>query len=317
MVGDEGRGLEYMFIMMNAARFAVGVEGVGLCERAYQRALSYARERVQGAEIGGGRGKVAIIRHPDVRRMLMLMRTRTQALRAVAVDVAAAMDEAAAHTDEHVRAQRQAYVDLMIPVVKGWSTESAVEITSLGVQIHGGMGYIEETGAAQHFRDARITTIYEGTSGIQALDLVGRKIARDGGNAVQALIARMSQTRDLLADSSQESGFTALYSASLTALQRAVGHVVDSFGKNPRQVAACSYPMLELLGIVSGGWMMARTILAAHQALRNAGADAAFLEGKIAGARFYAHHVLVRADGLSATVIQGADAVLAMTDNQF
>ena len=173
LVGEENRGLETMFIMMNAARFAVGLEGVAIAERAFQRALAYARERVQGRDLAGG-GTVPIIRHPDVRRMLMLMKSQTEAMRALAYVVAAALDIAARHPDEKLRQQNHAFVDLMIPVVKGWSTETGIEVASLGVQVHGGMGFIEETGAAQHLRDARITTIYEGTTGIQANDLVGR-----------------------------------------------------------------------------------------------------------------------------------------------
>jgi alkylation response protein AidB-like acyl-CoA dehydrogenase len=189
LVGKENRGLETMFIMMNAARYSVGLEGVGLCERATQRAVAYARSRVQGTELGSpSRDKVAIIRHPDVRRMLLQMKSRTEALRAVACVVGAAMDQAAARPDAAERERQQAFVDLMIPVVKGWSTESAVLVTSLGVQVHGGMGFIEETGAAQHLRDARITPIYEGTTGIQAADLVGRKVARDQGHGIRSVM---------------------------------------------------------------------------------------------------------------------------------
>jgi alkylation response protein AidB-like acyl-CoA dehydrogenase len=179
LVGQENRGLEYMFIMMNTARFSVGVEGIGLSERAYQRALAYARDRVQGAEIGSSnRDKVAIIRHPDVRRMLLSMKSRTEAMRALACLVASAMDSSYRHVDSEQRRRSQAFVDLMIPVVKGWCTENANDIASLGVQIHGGMGFIEETGAAQYLRDARIISIYEGTTGIQAADLIGRKLPK-------------------------------------------------------------------------------------------------------------------------------------------
>src|SRR3954468_22240897 len=187
LVGEENKGLSYMFIMMNAARFSVGLEGVAIAERAFQRALAYAKERLQGRDIVAGGKTVPIIRHPDVRRMLMLMKSQTEAMRALAYVVASAMDFA--HKEKNPA--HQAFVDLMIPVVKGWSTETGIEVASLGVQIHGGMGFIEETGAAQHLRDARITTIYEGTTGIQANDLIGRKVARDGGAAAKALIAAM------------------------------------------------------------------------------------------------------------------------------
>src|SRR5512137_2642134 len=183
LVGEENRGLEYMFIMMNLARFSVGMEGVGIAERAYQRAVAYAKDRVQGRPVGAEKGAVGakIIEHPDIRRMLMTMRAHTEAMRAVAYVTSAAMDNAHRHTDAEARRRHQAFVDFMIPIVKGCSTEIAQEVASLGIQVHGGMGYIEETGAAQHFRDARITTIYEGTTGIQANDFIGRKTARDGG----------------------------------------------------------------------------------------------------------------------------------------
>src|ERR671930_1297600 len=181
LVGEENRGLEYMFIMMNAARFAVGLEGVAIAERAFQRALAFAKERIQGRDLVQGGKPVPIIRHPDVRRMLMLMKSQTEAMRALAYTTAAAMDYARKHPDAEARKRHQAFVDLMIPVVKGWSTETGIEIASLGVQVHGGMGFVEETGAAQYLRDARITTIYEGTTGIQAMDLVGRKVQREAG----------------------------------------------------------------------------------------------------------------------------------------
>ncbi len=191
LVGEENRGLSYMFIMMNAARFGVGMEGVAIAERAYQRALAYAKERMQGNDLAGGSKTVAIINHPDVRRMLMLMKSQTEAMRALAYVVAGAMDAAQRHPDKETRQQNQAFAELMIPVVKGWSTETGIDVASLGVQIHGGMGFIEETGAAQHLRDARITTIYEGTTGIQANDLVGpqdraRRRGHDQGLAEDA-----------------------------------------------------------------------------------------------------------------------------------
>ncbi|MGH8313051.1 MAG: acyl-CoA dehydrogenase family protein, partial [Gammaproteobacteria bacterium] len=205
LVGEENRGLEYMFVMMNMARFTVGVQGLGIAERAWQQARNYARERVQSADIGVRHGPpVTIIHHPDVRRMLMSMRARIEAMRAVAYLTAAHLDRAVHHADAKERERAQEFVDLMIPVVKGWCTENAVEIASLGVQVHGGMGYIEETGAAQHYRDARISTIYEGTTGIQAKDLIGRKIARDQGRAVKVLIGEMRQLDAQLAKASGE-----------------------------------------------------------------------------------------------------------------
>src|SRR5438876_1865704 len=202
MIGQENRGLEYMFIMMNLARFSVGMEGVGISERAYQRAVAYARDRVQGKPVGMDKPKASdtIIEHPDIRRMLMTMRAYTEAMRAVAYVTAAAMDNARRHSDSDARKRHQAFVDLMIPIVKGWSTEIAQEVTYLGVQVHGGMGFIEETGAAQHYRDARIITIYEGTTGIQANDLIGRKTARDGGTTARTVVAEMQKLDAELAE---------------------------------------------------------------------------------------------------------------------
>ena len=318
LVGEENRGLEYMFVMMNAARYSVGLEGIGLSERAYQRAHAYAQDPVQGAELGSGsRDKVAIIRHPDVRRMLLMMKSRTEALRAVAVAVAAATDVANSHPDAAQRHQSQAFVDLMIPVVKGWSTESAVEIASLGVQIHGGMGFIEETGAAQHLRDARITPIYEGTTGIQAADLIGRKIARDGGQTARLVIERM-RTVELELMRLGDARLTAIgrgLREGIDALARAVAFVVET--KDPRESAVGSVPLLELFGIVAGGWQMARAALAAHRRLMQGDGNAAFYRGKVLTARFYADHVLVRSGGLASIVTGGASSALAMADEWF
>ncbi|OBY88464.1 acyl-CoA dehydrogenase [Pseudomonas sp. AU11447] len=319
LVGEENRGLEYMFIMMNAARFSVGIEGIGLAERAYQRAATYARLRVQGSEIGvPGRDKVAIIRHPDVRRMLMSMRSRVEAMRALACDVALATDMAHGHPDAAVREERQAYVELMIPVVKGWCTENAVDIASLGVQVHGGMGFIEETGAAQHLRDARITPIYEGTTGIQASDLIGRKIARDKGATAFALIARMREVQRLLPD--DDPALAAIrhrFFSAINALDDAVRFVVQHYAEQPRQVALGSVPLLELFGIVSGGWQLACSAQVARQRLADATGDAAFYRAKLRTAQFYAGHYLTRAPGLAQTIMDGGDAALAMDDFAF
>src|SRR5688572_1420549 len=210
LVGAEHRGLEYMFVMMGEARFAVGIEGIAIGERAYQQARAYARERRQGRDVVTGTGHVPIIRHGDVRRMLLLMRSRTEAARALAYWVAAEADRAHHHPDAGQRAHHQKLVDLLIPVVKGWSTELGIETASLGVQVHGGVGFVEETGAAQHLRDARITTIYEGTTGIQAIDLVGRKIARDGGSAARALIERIDALDGELANAAAKNDDIAL-----------------------------------------------------------------------------------------------------------
>ncbi len=320
LVGEENRGLEYMFIMMNAARFSVGIEGVGLSERAYQRARSYARDRVQGTEIGvKSRDKVAIIRHPDVRRMLLSMKARTEAMRALACTVAAAMDSAERNGDPQQRELDQAFVDLMIPVVKGWSTEQSVDIASLGVQIHGGMGFIEETGAAQHLRDARITTIYEGTTGIQAADLIGRKIARDQGRAIGWVIEQIRQvTQQLLAaDDLTLTAIAAALGQSVRALEQAVAFIVSNYDSRVAAVSVGAVPMLELFGTVVGGWQLARSALVAQQRLQAGTGEQDFYSAKLVTARFYADHLLSRAPGLAHVLIQGGDAALALADDQF
>ena len=304
LVGEENRGLEYMFIMMNAARFAVGLEGVAIAERAFQRALAFARERVQGRDLAGSSGAVPIIRHPDVRRMLMLMKSQAEAMRALAYTTAAAMD-VAAKTESKTH---QAFVDLMIPVVKGWCTETGIEVASLGVQVHGGMGFVEETGAAQYLRDARITTIYEGTTGIQAMDLVGRKIARDGGATAKGWLAEVKKLDGRLSDHPQ---IRKALADGVKAVEDCVEFLVAA--KDPRQQFAGAVPFLKLMGVVAGGWQMARAALAAAKGT----GDESFDKAKIATARFYADHVLVQAPALRNTVINGAADVMALSEDQF
>jgi acyl-CoA dehydrogenase len=319
LVGEENRGLEYMFVMMNAARYAVGLEGVGLSERAYQRARDYARERVQGTELGTkSREKVAIIRHPDVRRMLMLMRSLTEAMRALACVVAAAMDVARRHPEAERREESQAFVDLMIPIVKGWSTETAVDVASLGVQVHGGAGFIEETGAAQHLRDARITPIYEGTTGIQAADLIGRKVARDGGRAIGRVMERIREVEGELARDGSEAlvAIGARLREGVAALEQGVQFVVSTYGADVRRASVGAVPFLELFGVVAGGWQMARAALAAQRRLAAGDGEAGFYRAKVSTARFYAEHVLVRAPGLARTVVTGAAGALDIEDDQ-
>jgi len=319
LVGEENRGLEYMFIMMNAARFGVGLEGVAACERAYQRARDYARDRIQCTDIGvRGGPKVPIINHPDVRRMLMIMKSRAEATRALAYVVAAAHDAASRHPDSEVRKHNQAFVDLMIPVVKGWSTESGVTIASIGVQVHGGMGYVEETGAAQHLRDAQISTIYEGTTGIQANDLIGRKMAREGGATLKSVIAAM---RALDADLAKQNGanFAAIrsrFSSGVDALAEAGEWLVATYGADVRAASAGAVPFLTLLGIVAGGWQMARAALIA-QAKIDGGDNDPFYKAKVVTTRFYADHVLSQAAGLASSVTEGAEGVLALAEDMF
>src|SRR5580700_7711846 len=223
LVGEENRGLEYMFIMMNAARYSVGLEGVGISERAYQTALAYAHERIQGTEAGiRGGARVPIVRHPDVRRMLMIMKSHTEAMRALAGVVAVPLDAARLHPRAAERERHQAFADLMIPVVKGWCTENSVDIASLGIQVHGGVGFVEETGAAQYLRDARITPIYEGTTGIQANDLIGRKLARDGGRAAQVVIAQMRTVAGELQSAPDLAHPAAALSTAVDVLEQAI-----------------------------------------------------------------------------------------------
>lgn len=320
LVGEPNRGLEYMFIMMNEARFAVGLEGLALSERAYQKALSYAKERIQGFEVGVKSGpRVPIIRHPDVRRMLMLMKSQTEAMRALAYTVGAAFDLAHHHPDESVRQRSRGFVELMTPVVKGWCTENSVTIASLGVQVHGGMGFIEETGAAQHYRDARITPIYEGTTAIQSNDLIGRKIARNGGVIARGLIEEMRLAAEKLrAQPGEEFGVLARrLGAGIDALEKGVGYILETYGANPKAAHAVSVPLLELFGIVCGGWQLGLSALVAAKRLAEGAEDPAFYRAKIGTARFYADHVLARAPALGVTVSEGSAGVLALDEEMF
>ena len=315
LVGEENRGLEYMFIMMNAARFNVGLEGLGDAERAYQRAAVYAKERVQGTEVGvRGGPKVPIIKHPDVRRMLMSMRSRIEAMRALAYVTAAAQDNAHGNPDEAERKKAQAFADLLIPVVKGWSTESAIDIASLGVQVHGGMGYIEETGAAQHLRDARITAIYEGTTAIQANDLIGRKIAREKGVTIKGVIAEMRTA------AAQLDGYLALIgvrqTAAVDALEKAVDWLVANFSAEPKAAHAGAVPFLYLFGIVAGGWQMGRAAVIARAKIASGETDT-FWATKLATSRFFADHFLTQAQGLAESVVAGAAGALEIADDCF
>ena len=321
LVGVENRGLEYMFVMMNLARFGVGMQGVGLADRAYQRAVTYARERVQGRVAGekAEAGATGIIGHPDVRRMLLTMRACSEAARALGYVTAAALDRAHRHPDTAVRERELAYAELMIPIVKGWSTEMAQHVASLGVQVHGGMGYIEESGAAQYLRDARITTIYEGTTGIQANDLIGRKIARDGGRALAATIATMRDAGRNLLDSGQDElkviGTRLL--TAVDALDEGAQFVVSRFRQDSRAVLAGAAPFLELAGIVCAGAELARASLVASRMLAAGDGNEVFLRAKVSTARHFADHCLTHAPGLRDTVTGGAESVLAFAEEGF
>ncbi|MDR8087576.1 acyl-CoA dehydrogenase [Burkholderia gladioli] len=319
LVGEENRGLEYMFIMMNAARFGVGMQGIGVADRAYQKAAAFAKERVQSRPVdGSAKQSVTIIHHPDVRRMLGTMRALTEGARALAYVAAAHSDQAHAHPDAAERARHQAIYEYLVPVVKGWSTEMVNEVASLGVQVHGGMGFIEETGAAQYYRDARILAIYEGTTAIQANDLVGRKTVRDGGAVAKSLLAGIDETVEALG-AQDTPAFAAMrrhLADGAKSLAAAVEFVVANTKGDPNAVFLGSVPYLKLAGIVLCGWQMGRALLAAQARRAD---DPAFHDAKIAIAQFYAQHVLVQAPAIAASIVSatGQDSVLALTEDQF
>jgi 3-(methylthio)propanoyl-CoA dehydrogenase len=319
LVGQENRGLEYMFIMMNAARYAVGMQGIAVAERAYQKAVQYAKDRVQSRPVDGSMATSApIIHHPDVKRMLMTMRAYTEGCRALAAGAASAYDAAHHHPDAEVRKQNAAFYEFMVPLVKGYSTEMSLEVTSLGVQVHGGMGFIEETGAAQYYRDAKILTIYEGTTAIQANDLVGRKTSRDGGQAAKAIVAQIEKTESQLAKRSSVAARAVL--KRLTAARLALIDVIDFIAantkSNPNAAFAGSVPYLMLAGNVFAGWQMARSLLAAEDELA-AGNDAAFMQAKITTAQFYADHMLSKAAGVRDSIVEGAESVTGLALEAF
>ncbi len=319
LVGEENRGLEYMFIMMNAARYAVGVQGIAIAERAYQKAVGYAKDRVQSRPVdGSAKASVAIIHHPDVRRMLMTMRACTEGCRAMATTAAAAYDTAHHHPDAEVRKANAAFYDFLVPLVKGYSTEMGQEVTSLGIQVHGGMGFIEETGAAQYYRDARILTIYEGTTAIQANDLVGRKTARDGGQGAQAVAAEIEKTEQALQASGTPDALAVLQHlrAARQAFVDVVAFIAGNAKSDPNAAYAGSVPYLMLAGNLVAGWQMARSLLVAQELLPQ-GQDTAFLNAKIATARFYAEHLLVKAPGVRDSIVQGAGSVMALPIDAF
>jgi 3-(methylthio)propanoyl-CoA dehydrogenase len=319
LVGEENRGLEYMFIMMNAARYAVGVQGIAVAERAYQKAVEYARERVQSRPVDGSLpGAAPIIHHPDVRRMLMTMRAYVEGCRAMASVAAAAYDAAHHHPDVDARKQNQAFYEFLVPLVKGYSTEMSLEVTSLGVQVHGGMGFIEETGAAQYYRDAKILTIYEGTTAIQANDLVGRKTARDGGKTAQAIAAQIEKTEGELnqRDSVAARAVAKRLGAARKAFLDAVAFIAGQSKTAPNAAFAGSVPYLMLAGNLVAGWQLARSLLVAEDLLAK-GEDKAFMQAKITTARFYADHILSKAPGQRDSIVEGAESVTALALEAF
>ncbi len=318
LIGQENRGLEYMFIMMNAARYAVGMQGIAVAERAYQKAAAFAKDRVQSRPVDGSLAASGpIIHHPDVKRMLMTMRAYTEGCRAMALTAAAAFDASHHHADAEVRKQNQAFYEYMVPLVKGYSTEMSIEVASLGVQVHGGMGFIEETGAAQYLRDARILTIYEGTTAIQANDLVGRKTARDGGRVPKAIAVQIAATESLLAASGSAAA-TAMRKR-LTPAREAFEQVVDFMAgaAGPNEKYAGSVPYLMLAGNVVAGWQLARALLVAEAQLARGEGDAAFLQAKVATARFYGEHLLSKAPGTRDAIVEGGASVTALALESF
>ena len=319
LVGEENRGLEYMFIMMNSARYAVGMQGIAIAERAYQKAVIFAKDRVQSRPVDGSvKAGAPIIYHPDVKRMLMTMRAYTEGCRAMASVAAAAYDGAHHHPDADVRKQNEAFYEFMVPLIKGYSTEMSQEVTSLGIQVHGGMGFIEETGAAQYYRDARILTIYEGTTAIQANDLVGRKTARDGGQTARGIAAQIEATENELRD--QGSADALAVAKRLKAGREAFVDVVEFVAANsksdPNAVFAGSVPYLMLAGNVVAGWQLARSLLVAEAQLAK-GIEANFMKAKITTARFYADHLLTKAPGMRDSIVEGAGSVNALALEAF
>ncbi len=316
LVGEENRGLEYMFVMMNAARFAVGMQGIAVAERAYQKAVQYAKDRVQSRDLTGSPGPVAIIHQPDVKRMLMTMRSYIEASRAVAYYAAAAYDAQHAAPDEATCKANQAIYEFLVPIVKGFSTEMSIEVASIGVQVHGGMGFIEETGAAQHYRDARILTIYEGTTAIQANDLIGRKTVRDGGATAKVLSQKIADTEKELVASGTADAKAVLkqLTAARAAFEQTVAYILANAKSEIKAVYAGSFAYLRLSGLVLGGWQMARALLAAER-LRDS--DPAFYGAKIATARFFAEHLLPQSQALAISILESGESTNALEVDQF
>jgi len=319
LVGEPNRGLEYMFVMMNAARFSVGVQGLAIADRAYQHAVEYAKERIQFRDAASRDPQaVAIIKHPDVRRMLLSCKSQIEAMRALAYVTAASLDYSVKSADEAVRKEHKAFVELMIPIVKGWCTETAQEVCSTALQVFGGMGYIEETGIAQQYRDVRITTIYEGTTGIQGLDLIGRKLVRDMGASATKVLKQIGSFAKELAGSSNAE--VAALAGPLGDATKALGETAQWLGMNAmgdlRKAFACSVPFLKFFGIVAGGWQLFRGAKIAAEKIA-AGDNDPYYAAKIQTATFYAHHVLTQYAFLQKQITEGSGDVMAGSDDMF
>ena len=316
LLGEENKGLNCMFVMMNNARLAVGLQGVAIADRAYQHALAFARDRVQSAPLTGGTDAVPIIRHPDVRRMLMTMRTQTEAMRALNYYAMGALDRANTHADATSRRQANARLDLLTPVVKACCTDIGVEVASLGIQIHGGTGYIEETGAAQHYRDARITPIYEGTNGIQANDLLGRKLIRDKGSAMSGLIDEIAAHQAQL-QSAELAPLAKALAPALGDLRDTTAWLLEHQQIDIEETFAGATSYLRLTGMVTAGWLMAKAARAAQRRLANNPSDQPFLAAKAITARFYADHILPQTSALRTAIMHGGGSIMALAEADF
>ncbi|WP_420405526.1 acyl-CoA dehydrogenase [Nisaea sp.] len=319
LVGEENRGIEYMFVMMNNARLAVGLQGLAIAERAYQQAVAFARDRVQSRAIQGSDGPVAIIQHPDVRRMLLGMKSQIEGMRALCYYTAAEIDRANREADPEAAARAQRRVDLLIPVVKSWCTDTGLAVTSTNIQIHGGMGFIEETGAAQHYRDARITTIYEGTNGVQAMDLIGRKVARDGGEAAAELFADIRADLEPLRKNNEIAARSLVkhMDTALAAAEDGVKWLVATFARDPGTAASAGVPFQNLMGLLCAGWLLARGVSAAAAQKPNANGDTGFIEAKLTTARFFADYHLSQAPSLLTQITEAGESVMAMAMDRF
>jgi alkylation response protein AidB-like acyl-CoA dehydrogenase len=316
VIGEENKGLACMFSMMNHARLNVGIQGLSLSERAYQLARDFALERVQGEALGV-EGRVTIIKHADVRRMLMLMKVQVEAMRAAAFVTASQLDFGHHGIDDEIRGSANVRMALLTPIIKGWLTEVAQEVTSVGLQIHGGMGFVEETGAAQHLRDARILPIYEGTTGIQANDLVGRKILADGGQAMAALIADMREVVLQLDDESEFEAIRGSLGAGIDQLEEAVNWLISNSSNDYNVPGAASVNLLMLAGVVVGGWQMARAGLVVSPDSALAVSDPKFCAAKRISMAFYAEHILPRSYAYLRAATAGTSVIMTMPENSF
>jgi len=315
LVGQPNRGLMAMFTMMNDARQSVGLQGLSLSSRSYQQALQYAKERLQGSRSDGSR--FPIIDYPDVRRMLMTMKSVTEAMRGLAYVSSAEIDRARFERDPAERARRNSRVDMYTPIVKGWLTEMAQEVTSLGVQIYGGMGFIEESGMPQYYRDARITTIYEGTTGIQGQDLVGRKFLANNGEVVDDYLAEIEGVADSLSTSETLGDLGAALDQALDGCRTVCRWLLDNAAQDRNVAGAASVNFLMMLGFVSGAWVLGQSALKAEQMLAAGMGDREFLRAKLATARFFSEHLLPRAESCQSAILAGSDSMMELAVDQF